>query len=104
MRARLLYLAGAAAAACGSPEAPPAAQRAPRPPVLVTVVVDQLPAWAAIERLPQLPEDGGFARLRREGTWAHDVRYAHALTHTGPGHAALYTGRPPVESGVGLDT
>ena len=99
---RLLFLAGALAA-CGSHGAP--AEQAPaRPPVLVTIVVDQLPAWAALEKVPLLPDDGGFARLRREGTWMRDVRYAHAMTHTGPGHAALYTGRPPVESGIGTDT
>src|SRR5580658_6875064 len=35
--------------------------------VLVTIVVDQLAGWIADERWPELPKDGGFARLRREG-------------------------------------
>ncbi|HEU5061221.1 MAG TPA: alkaline phosphatase family protein, partial [Kofleriaceae bacterium] len=92
-----------AAAACG---APGAGQEAPRgrPAVLVTVVIDQFPAWLAEERLPQLPAGGGFARLRREGLTVREMRYAHAATHTGPGHAALYTGLPPHRSGVALDT
>lgn len=93
----------ALAAACGAP-GPPADPPPARPPVLVTVVIDQFPAWLAEERLPLLPRDGGFARLRREGLHVRDMRYGHAVTHTGPGHAALYTGLPPRGSGVALDT
>jgi hypothetical protein len=69
-------------------------------PVVVSIVVDQEAAWIADERWPLLPADGGFARLRREGTYARDMRYAHAATDTAPGHAALYTGAPPRVSGV----
>jgi hypothetical protein len=69
-------------------------------PLVVAIVVDQLGAWVASERLPLLPADGGFARLVREGTYARDVRYAHAATDTAPGHAALFTGAPPRGSGV----
>jgi hypothetical protein len=72
----------------------------PRAPVVVTIVVDQLAAWIASERLPLLPPTGGFARLLREGLWVRDLRYAHAVTDTGPGHAALYTGAPPRGSGI----
>ncbi len=68
--------------------------------MLVTIVVDQLAAWVADERLPLLPETGGFARLRREGTWVHALRYEHAVTDTAPGHSALYTGAVPAVSGV----
>jgi Type I phosphodiesterase / nucleotide pyrophosphatase len=87
------------------PAAPPHPAPAParaesRPPVVVTLVVDQLAAWIASERLPLLPRDGGFARLLAEGTYVRDARYAHACTLTAPGHAALYTGAPPRESGV----
>ncbi len=64
------------------------------------MVVDQLAAWIAFERLGELPSTGGFARLRREGTYAHDMRYAHAATDTAPGHAALFTGAPPRVSGI----
>ncbi|HEX2570227.1 MAG TPA: alkaline phosphatase family protein, partial [Polyangia bacterium] len=72
----------------------------PRAPVVVTIVVDQLAAWIAAERLPLLPPTGGFARLVREGLWVREMRYAHAVTDTGPGHAALYTGAPPRASGI----
>jgi hypothetical protein len=67
---------------------------------VVSIVVDQEAAWIADERWPLLPPDGGFARLRREGTYAREMRYAHAATDTAPGHAALYTGLPPRTSGV----
>ena len=89
-----------AVAAC-APSAPtPRAAPARRAPVLVTLVIDQLSAWEASERLTELPPGGGFARLRREGTWVRDLRYGHAVTETAPGHAALYTGRTPRENGV----
>jgi hypothetical protein len=83
-------------------EGPAPSARAPRrgPPVVVAIVVDQEAAWIADERWPLLPPGGGFARLRREGTYARDMRYAHAATDTAPGHAALYTGAPPRVSGV----
>lgn len=77
-----------------------AAARPKRGPVVVALVVDQLAAWIAEERFPVLPESGGFARLRREGTWAMDLRYAHAVTDTAPGHAALFTGAVPRKTGI----
>lgn len=77
-----------------TPHAPPKAR------VVVTIVVDQMAAWIAEERWPLLPHTGGFARLRREGTWAKDMRYAHAVTDTAPGHSSLYTGATPRVSGI----
>jgi len=82
-----------------------ACSAAPRPaprrgPVVVAIIVDQLASWIADERLPLLPDSGGFARLRREGTWVRELRYAHSITETGPGHAALYSGAVPRDSGV----
>jgi hypothetical protein len=47
-----------------------------------------------------MPQDGGFARLVREGTWAKNVRLAHSVTDTGPGHAALHTGKTASEHGI----
>lgn len=80
--------------------APSNAATAAPPPVLVTIVVDQLAAWIAAERWPQLPVDGGFARLRREGLYVQDLRYEHAATDTAPGHAALFTGNVPRQTGI----
>ena len=69
-------------------------------PFVVAMVVDQLAAWVAAERFAELPKTGGFARLLREGTYARDMRYAHATTDTSPGHTALFTGAPPYRSGI----
>lgn len=71
----------------------------PPPRVLITIVVDQLASWMAEARWPQLPADGGFARLRREGL-AAELRYSHAATDTAAGHAALYTGAVARGSGI----
>lgn len=72
----------------------------PHAPFVVAIVVDQLSAWVAASRWPELPKDGGFARLRREGTWVKNMRYPYAVTDTAPGHAALHTGKVPAESGI----
>jgi hypothetical protein len=90
----------AACAAPGVASAPAASAPPSRPPVVVTIVVDQLAAWVAAERFDALPPGGGFARLRNEGTWVRRLRYEHAATDTAPGHSALYTGAVPAVSGV----
>lgn len=82
--------------AATSAAAPPAKSA----PVVVALVVDQLAAWEAAERFDELPKTGGFARLRREGTYVRDMRYAHAVTETSAGHSALFTGSAPYRSGV----
>lgn len=100
MRAPLLVVAAAIACTHRGATPPPSIAEQGRAPITVALVVDQFAAWVAEERLPLLPASGGFARLRREGTWLRDVRYAHAATDTAPGHAALFTGRPPRETGI----
>jgi Type I phosphodiesterase / nucleotide pyrophosphatase len=69
-------------------------------PVLLVVIVDQLGSWVFQARSSSLAEDGAFAGLSREGLYAPELRYEHATTSTAPGHAALFTGLPPRESGV----
>ncbi len=90
--------------AAGCPRTPAVSSSPPkepvREPIVLALVVDQMSAWAAVDRWPLLPEDGGFARLRREGTWFRDARYAHAATDTAPGHAAIFTGVTPRENGI----
>lgn len=71
-----------------------------RAPVVVAIVIDQLSAWVAEERVPKLPADGFFARLAREGTWVRTLRFPYAITDTAPGHAALHTGRVPSETHI----
>jgi hypothetical protein len=110
----LVVVGAALTVTCSRPSTPPrepresrvtsASTRAPapkpQPPFVVAIVVDQLSAWVAASRWPELPKNGGFARLRREGTWVKDMRYPYAVTDTAPGHAALHTGKVPAESGI----
>jgi len=63
----------------------------------VVVVVDQMrPEYLDRSDLP----DGGFRRLRREGAVFTSARHLHIPTETGPGHAALSTGRTPAVHGI----
>lgn len=92
--------AAPSASAAPSPAPDAAAPLVQSGPVIVSIVVDQLAAWVLDERLDALPTDGGFARLAREGTRVRRMTYAHAVTDTAPGHAALYTGATPSRTGV----
>jgi len=63
----------------------------------VVVVVDQMkPEYLDRSDLP----DGGFRRLRREGAVFSQARHLHLPTETGPGHAAISTGRSPAVHGI----
>jgi hypothetical protein len=93
-------VAPAAPVAPVAPVAPAPVASAKRQPFVVAIVVDQLSAWVAQSRWPELPSDGGFARLRREGTWVKNMRYPYAVTDTAPGHTSLHTGKVPAESGI----
>lgn len=70
------------------------------PRLVVALVVDQLPLWLLLERAGALPESGGFARLLGEADHALELRYRHAHNATAPGHATLFTGASPHDSGV----
>ncbi len=63
----------------------------------VVVVIDQMRP-ESLDR-SDLP-DGGFRRLRREGAVFTDARHLHIPTETGPGHAAISTGRGPAVHGI----
>ena len=89
MRRLLLVLALAAAPAGAADE--------PRPKLGVVVVVDQMRA-DYLERDPGFK--GGFKRLVREGAVFTEARHLHIPTETGPGHAAISTGRAPVTHGI----
>ena len=63
----------------------------------VVVVVDQMrPEYLDRSDFP----DGGFRRLRREGAVFTQARHLHIPTETGPGHAAISTGRTPAVHGI----
>lgn len=63
----------------------------------VVVVVDQMRADYLVR---SDSPDGGFRRLRREGAVFSQARHLHLPTETGPGHAAISTGRSPAVHGI----
>lgn len=75
-----------------------AAEGAERPRLIVFIVVDQL-RWDYLERFEPI-FSGGFRRLLDEGVYFAEARHNHAVTTTGPGHAALTTGLHPGRSGI----
>ncbi|MGA7741736.1 MAG: alkaline phosphatase family protein [Polyangia bacterium] len=97
----LIFALSALSACHTSPEVVPTGSPVtPGYRVVVAIVVDQLAAWVMAERAPELPASGGFARLAREGLYAGEMEFQHAVTETAPGHAALFTGRVPRETGI----
>jgi hypothetical protein len=71
-----------------------------RPTLVVAVVIDQLGSDALAKLEPLLLEqDGLLARTLREGR-RYQLVYPYAATLTAPGHAALFSGAAPNESGV----
>lgn len=72
---------------------------APEPPRLVVViVVDQFSA-EVFDRLDSLYV-GGLETFSKEGVRYRNAEHDHAITHTGPGHFVLMSGRHPGPGGV----
>ncbi len=68
-----------------------------RPRLGVVVVMDQMRS-DYLERDPAF--NGGFKRLAAEGAVFTEARHLHVPTETGPGHAAISTGRAPATHGI----
>lgn len=66
----------------------------------MTLVYDQLASWVLELHRARLDPDGGLARTMRRGTYVHRVSYDYAGTYTAPGHAAIYSGASPWQSGI----
>jgi hypothetical protein len=71
---------------------------APRPKLVVLLVVDQLPSWTFSRHVDSFR--GGFARLVREGVFWPRGEYPYAATITAIGHTALATGAEPHRTGI----
>jgi hypothetical protein len=82
------------AAASGELAAPPQL-----PQLVIAVVIDQLGS-DALRKLEPLLQGGAIAHARAHGRVIEHVVYGFAGTLTAPGHAAIYTGVPPSQSGV----
>lgn len=68
--------------------------------LVVSVVLDQLGSSTLQDLLPFLDEEGAIRQSLRKGAYYPTVRYAYASTLTSAGHASIYTGAPPVISGI----
>jgi len=74
-------------------------QAAPKPALIVFLVVDGLPQRQVVDYRDQLAPDG-LRRFLDRGAWFSDARYGHAFTVTGAGHAAMLTGAYPHRTGI----
>ncbi len=86
---------------CGAAPPPPATPHATQPArIVVTVVYDQLASWVLEAHYARLDPAGAVRRTAARGRYEHRVAYAYGATFTAPGHAAIYSGAAPFESGV----
>jgi arylsulfatase A-like enzyme len=91
------FLRAAVAAALTVPIAGPPPD-APRPRLVVLVVVDQLRGDYISRFEHQL--SGGFSRFWRNGAFFEQGRQDHAITETAPGHSTVLSGRWPAHTGI----
>lgn len=70
-----------------------------RPKLVVGIVVDQM-RYDYLYRYYDKYTSGGFKRLMNEGFNCKTNHYHYAITATGPGHAAVYTGSTPALNGI----
>lgn len=71
-----------------------------RGPLVVSIVIDQLGSSTLTRLEPLLEADGAYARARAHGRIYSRVVYPFVATLTAPGHAAIYSGAMPAESGI----
>lgn len=87
-------LAGLALVACATPP-----MQAPRPRLVVFMVVDGLPQRQVVDYRSQLAPDG-LARFLDRGAWFADAHYGYAFTVTAAGHASMLTGTYAYRHGI----
>lgn len=71
---------------------------APRPKLIVMLVVDQM-RGDYVDKF-QAQWSGGLKRLLSEGAWFRAAAYPYAATETCPGHATISTGAFPASHGM----
>ena len=69
------------------------------PKLVVGIVVDQM-RYDYLYRYSAKYGNGGFKRLMNDGFNCKNNHYHYAITTTGPGHAAIYTGSVPAITGI----
>ena len=89
---------GSEAPADGGADAGAVVSAAPRPKLVVAIVIDQFRADYLTRFEPWFGESG-FKRLARRGaSWKG--HYGHYVTYTGPGHALVLSGSYPYVNGI----
>lgn len=73
--------------------------KAPRPKLVVGLVVDQM-RWDYLYRFNENYGKDGFARLLREGFSNENTMVPYVPTYTAPGHTCIYTGSVPSIHGI----
>lgn len=72
---------------------------APKPKIVVGIVVDQM-RQEYIYKFQDRYGEGGFKRLVNGGYMMKNAHYNYIPTYTGPGHASVYTGTTPSTHGI----
>ena len=93
-----LIAAAILAAACAADSPAPDAA-APKPKLVVFLVVDGLPQRQVVDYRDQLEPDG-LRRFLDRGAWFAEAHYGQAVTQTAPGHATMLTGAYPHRTGI----
>ncbi len=75
------------------------AVEAPRPKLIVAILVDQL-RYDYLVRFHERFSDGGFRLLTDRGAFMTSAKFDYCPTVTGPGHASVFSGAPPSMHGI----
>ncbi|GAA4418023.1 alkaline phosphatase family protein [Nibrella viscosa] len=95
-----LFVALTATAQSARKSAPAASSTTlPQPKLVVGIVVDQM-RYDYFYRYYDKYSESGFKRMLTGGFNCRNHHYPYALTVTGPGHAAVYTGSIPAINGI----
>src|SRR5688572_9451136 len=70
-----------------------------RPKLVVGLVIDQM-RWDYLYRYNERYGNDGFKRLLREGASCENNLINYTPSHTGAGHAGIYTGSVPSVHGI----
>ncbi len=72
---------------------------AAKPKLVLGIMVDQM-RYDYLYRYYDKYSEGGFKRLMNQGFNCKNNHYHYAITTTGPGHSAVYTGSVPAINGI----
>ena len=96
-----ILVAAALRPLAAQPAVSPASSSAAKPTLVVLITVDQLVPGYLDQWKDQFT--GGFKRLLTQGAFFTQAFHDHAATETAPGHATLWSGRTPAQTGIVLN-